>query len=260
MSRVYLYGFVPEDAGLPRDGLLGVEDCLVELVDGPGFKAVASSLPAGRLEDDQLERRAADLEWMAQLGLRHEQVVAWFVDHAWILPSRLLTLFSGQETLREAVDRDAARIKEALERLREVRQWDLKVHYQPERLESNLGEVSESIAELDRQIQEAKPGKQFLLRRKRQDLARVECRAAARRLAEDLLDELSTSARATRRITLPTDDAPVVLNAALLVPRSDEAELMETAESRQARLEDLGLSVELSGPWAPYRFLENSDE
>jgi hypothetical protein len=62
---------------------------------GRGFGAVIGR-PETVSSADALERNCADVEWMAEQGLLHEQVVAWFVDHAAILPSRLLTLFSGQ--------------------------------------------------------------------------------------------------------------------------------------------------------------------
>lgn len=260
MSVIYLYGFAPADVSLPSDGLLGVADAEVELLPADGFTAVVARLTTEEYGPAALERHSGQVEWMAEQGLGHEQVIAWFVDHASILPSRLLTLFSSVATLTDRMQRDADRIREGLERFRALREWDLKVAYDPHRLEQHLGEVSTEIARLDREIDQAAPGKAYLLRRKRADLARVEARAAARRLARDLLDALGAHAAEVARPAPVPDDAPVVLNAALLLRRDHEADALEHARRESDRLADLGVLVQYTGPWAPYRFLEARDE
>jgi hypothetical protein len=259
MSVVYLYGFAPADVALPEAGLLGVGDAEVELIPGDGFVAVAAALPSEDFGADALDRTSGDMEWMAEQGLRHEQVIAWFVDHAAIVPSPLLTLFSSAAALTARLDRDADRIRAGLDRFASLREWDLKVGYDPARLQEHLGEVSTEIARMDREIDEAGPGKAFLLKRKRADLARVEGRAAARDLARQLLDGLRPFAAEVARPTPVSDDAPVVLNAALLIPRDAEAEALAHARRESERLVALGVLVQYTGPWAPYRFLETPD-
>jgi hypothetical protein len=256
---IYLYGFVPSDAALPEGGLLGVGDAEVELIPGNGFTAVAARLPAADYGPGALEGNSGDMEWMAEQGLRHEQVIAWFVDHAAIVPSPLLTLFSSAAALNGRLEQDADRIRAGLDRFGALREWDLKVGYDPDRLQEHLGEVSAEIARLDREVEQAGPGKAFLLKRKRADLARVEGRAAARNLARELLDGLSQFAAEVARPAPVSDDAPVVLNAALLIAREMEAEALAHARRESDRLGALGLLVQYTGPWAPYRFLEAQD-
>lgn len=256
MSVIYLYGFVPESARLPDGGLLGVGDAVVQRVDGPGVAAVVSAVDPGEFEGEALERNCADVEWMASQGLNHEQVIGWFVDHATILPARFLTLFSSHDAVRAAMDREGDRIRSELLRFANLREWDLRVGHDPERLLAHLGEVSEEVGRLDREIEEASPGKRFLLEKRRKDMARTEGRHAARRLAGELLEFLRPHARDVVTLRPPTDTEPATLNAALLVDRDTEEALLAAVEGERARLEPLGLRVQLSGPWAPYRFLE----
>lgn len=259
MSVIYLYGFVPEHTELPETGLLGVDDSEVERVDGPGVAAIVSRVDPDAFQGEALERNCADVEWMARHGLSHEQVVAWFVDHATILPSRFLTLFSGRESLRVAMERQADRIQAELDRFADLREWDLRVGYDAERLLTHLGEVSEEVGALDREIEAASPGKRFLLEKRRKDMARTEGRGAARRLGQALLSELRPHARDVVTLTPPTDAEPTTLNAAFLVDRSAESALREHVAREKERLEPLGLDIRLTGPWAPYRFLEDDD-
>lgn len=260
MSVVYLYGFVPATVELPADGLLGVGDAVVELLPVDDFAAAIGRLDPDVYGEEALESRTSDMTWMAEQGLRHEQVAAWFVDHASIVPSRLLTLFTSPEAVRQSVAGREEEIRSDLQRFAESREWDVKVAYDPDRLGAHLGEVSEEVGQLDREIAEASPGKRFLLERKRKDVARRESRSAARRLAAELLDELEASAEERLLLPQPEQDTPVVLNAALLLPRSEEDAIRSLAAERATRLQELGVTVEFSGPWAPYRFTGGADD
>lgn len=259
MSLIYLYGFVPEGTGLPERGLLGLGDSPVELIAGPGFGAAIGGVPEEEYGEAAVEVRGGDVEWMAEQGLRHEQVVAWFVDHASILPSRLLTLFRSEDALRTVMDREADRILSDLERFEGRREWNIKVFYEPAPLLEHLAELSEEIARLDEEIARAGPGKRFLLEKKRKDLAATESRAAARGLASKLLQGLRARAEDTATLATPSEGAPVVLNAALLVPSEREAELRDYVEAEERRLRTFGMTVEFTGPWAPYRFLGEAE-
>lgn len=256
MSVIYLYGFVPAGTELPERGLLGVGDALVEPVEGPGMTAVVSEVDPGEFQGEGLERNSGDVEWMARQGLNHEQVVAWFVDHATILPSRFLTLFSSRDAVREAMEGAGDRLRRELGRFADLREWDLRVGHDPHRLMAHLGEVSEEVGRLEREIEAASPGKRFLLEKKRKDIARTEGRDAARRLSQQLLDALRPHARDVVTLRPPSDAEPTTLNAALLVARDAEPALVEEADRERARLEPLGLNIQLTGPWAPYRFME----
>ena len=262
MSQVvYLYGFVPPDAPLPPDGLAGVGEQPVELVPLDGFAAAISRLPADSYAPDAIEPQLSDLNWVAERGVQHERVVAWFVDHAQILPVRLLTLYSNEDALRAEAAARAELLRAEMRRFAGLREWDLKVAYRAETLQQHLGEVSETVAELDREIADATPGKRFLLEKKRADLARVETARAARGLGEVLLHALGEHAVQIERVPIPREAAelPVVVNAALLVSSDAEAPLREAVRERAAALEAIGLQIAFSGPWAPYRFLASGD-
>ena len=259
---VYLYGFVPADTELPAAGLAGVADRIVELWPFDGFAAAVGLLPADEYSTEVIEPRLSDLQWVAQQGVEHERVVAWFVDHAQILPVRLLTLYSSREALAVDANARAAHLRAQLERFRGLREWDLKVSYRAETLLQNIGSVSAEIGELDREIAAASPGKRFLLERKRADQAKIEVSRAARSLAADLLERLQSFAEEVETVPSPRDTAelPVVQNAALLVRLQNEVPLREAVATEAGRVRPLGLEMTFSGPWAPYRFLTPADE
>jgi hypothetical protein len=261
MSDVlYLYGFVPADAPPPPPSLSGVAGMPVRLLELGEVCAVTALLPPDRFDPTTLEARLEDLGWVGEQGLAHERVVLWYVDEAQILPARLFSIYSGEAALRAAMATALPRIAAQLRALGDRREWNLKVAYDAAELARHGADVSAEVRALDDEISAAPPGRAYLLQRRRTDLLKREVSRAAKRLAAELLESLAGHADSTLALPLSgADDAgTVVLNAALLVSRDRESALRELAARECARLEALGMLPAFTGPWAPYRFVEES--
>jgi len=255
---VYLYGFVPSDTAAPPVNLRGVGGAPVTLLDMGAARAAVSHLSDPTFSAERVEERLADLAWVGEQGLAHERVVAWFVDHADILPARLFSMHSSEAALRDTVAGSVNGLAQRLRAFAGRREWDLKVAYDAAELEKHGPEISPELRALAHEIEAAPPGRRFLLERKRADLAKLELRRSARRLADELLAALATHALQTRVLPLSQEVATstVVLTAALLVARAADAALQRDAAERIDRLRTLGVLVTFSGPWAPYRFVD----
>ncbi len=253
---VYLYGYAPAGTGV--GGVpAGIDAHPVEPVAAGGVLALISRLPAHAYAAGVLERRLEDLDWVAQRGLAHERVVAWFVDHAEIVPAPLFTLFSSVDALRADAERRSDEIRALLARFAGLREWDVKLAYRADTLAASAAVVSDAVRALDGEIAAAAPGRRFLLERKRAGLLKSEVAQAAHRIANEVFDELRAGARDAVRLDLPQTATalPVVLSAALLAPRDEQARVLERLRARADALRPLGMELEFSGPWAPYRFL-----
>lgn len=254
---LYVYGFVPAGTAQPAD-LEGIGGSCVELLDlHPEFRGVCSLVPESKYAPERVEAKLEDLRWVAEQGVAHERVVAWFVDHAEIVPVPLFTFYSGPGAFREEAMERAAEIRARLARFVGRREWDLKVAFDAGTALGHAGELSEAVHALDEQIAEAAPGRQYLLQRKRNELARAEVSASTRRIAYDLLDGIRPLVEEVVQLPLPRADLdlPVVMNAALLVRKENEAALASALAARAASLQPLGVRADFSGPWAPYRFI-----
>jgi len=257
---VYLYGWVPA-GGIAADELRvrGIADRAVELMPcGPAL-AVVSRVPAEDYSPDRIEARLTDLHWLGDHGLAHERVVAALVDRTTVLPMRLFTLFSSRAAVAEECAQRADWVRETLERLDGLRQWDLKVSYESETMLATIGESSAEVAAIDAELAGAAPGRAYLLQKRRDDVARTEVRKAVAALGDEVLAALEPVASETRRIAPPSNaepgELPVILAAALLVARDREPELRERLAAESERLAPRGVSIACSGPWAAYRFV-----
>jgi len=254
---VYLYGFVPADASEPDDLVSGIDGRDVTVLDLGPFGAAVTRLDSQRFGEGAIEAQLKDLGWVARHGARHETVVTWFSDVSNIVPSRLFTVFSSEEALRSEATLQQSAIVDRLRRCERVREWDLKVSYELDVFRHHLAELSPETAAMEEKMEAAAPGRRYLLERKHEDLVAREARLAATTIARDLLDELGKLADEVAELELPAlrEDSTVVLKAALLVPRAATSELKRTGAERTGALEQKGLRGELTGPWAPYRFV-----
>lgn len=259
---VYLYGFVPPGAHLPEDGLAGVGDAPVRLLPMDGFAAAYATLPAAEYGAARVEARTDDLAWVAAQGLAHERVVAWFVDHAEIVPASLFTLYSSTAALAEATAAQAGAVCERLERFAGCREWDLKVAYDADEVRRHAAALDPDVRRVEEEIAQAGPGRRFLLEKRRGELLRDAAGTVARREAAALLDAVRPVAKEVKVLPLPEGRAtlPVALHAAALVAAGAEADFMSAVEGVRARVSGHGIRVDASGPWAPYRFVGEAED
>lgn len=258
---VYLYGFVPPDATAPSQ-LAGIDDTAVNLTAAGNLNAAVSSVPASKYAPDQIESRLQNLEWVAEQGVAHERVVAWFVDNSEILPAPLFTMYSSMSALQTALAQREEEVAAEMQRLRGLREWDLKISFDQEALKQNAAKVSETVAAIDREIATAPAGKGYLLQKKRADVLKTEVRQAAHRKAVSVLNALHPHVIETRSLPLPrnADVLPVVLHAALLVKSDRQRDVVSRLEQHAGDLRTLGMDLTFSGPWAPYRFMGGNEQ
>jgi hypothetical protein len=253
---VYLYGFVPGDAPAPQD-ISGVAGRAVKLIAMNDLNAAVSYVPATDYAPDRVEARLQDLQWVAEQGVAHERVVAWFVDNTQILPAPLFTMYSSDDALRDATAQRGAELNQEMKRLRGLREWDLKISFDEAVLQQHGAEISDKVAQLDQEIAAAPAGKGYLLQKKRADLLKNEVRQAAHRRALEVMNSAQRLTAQSRTLPLPRtgDNLPVVLHAAVLVRTEKESQLVKHLEGEAQKLRAIGMELNFSGPWAPYRFM-----
>ena len=256
---VYLYGWIPRDAGAEIDAVRGIADSPVELLPCGDALAAISRVPADVYSTDHIEARLGDLQWLGEHGLAHERVVAALVDRTTVVPMRLFTLYSSDDALREECTQRGSWIRDTLARLDGLREWDLKVSYESERMLATIGESSTEVADIDRELAAASPGRKYLLQKRRDDVARAAVRSAVGVLGDEVLRALEPVTAGVKRVAPPSSadptELPVILAAALLVARDREDALREKLVSESDRLAARGVSISCAGPWAAYRFV-----
>jgi hypothetical protein len=214
---------------------------------------VVGDVPSATYAAETLEPRLADLDWVAAAGAAHHAVVdALAAAGSVVVPFRLFTLFSSEDTATTTMRANRAAMGRAFDRVRGRQEWVLRIG-RPETARANPNDSASPTTSTS--------GTSFL-----QAKADAKREAAARkqRIKEDAaaafeaLEQLADAAR-----TRPIDpQGNLLLDAAFLAPAARVEAMRETLTRHAARLLRDGCPVSLTGPWPPYSFasLDAADE
>jgi len=204
--------------------------------------------------------RLADLAWVGERGLAHERVLDWFTEQAPVIPLSLFSLHHDEARVRDRLEREADRFERALAQLRGRRQWGIKLWRHDDRLTEHLGELSPAVASLAREIEQAPPGRRFLLTKKRETLQAEELRRVSGRVSHEVYAQLRAQAERSATVplpgTLPSGGRILLLDAAFLVPDSGFEAFQRRLGELAGTFQPIGFEFEFNGPWPPYQFAD----
>jgi hypothetical protein len=258
----YVYCIVPAAEIPTLEGLAGVDSSFdVGCVTEGELSAVVSQVRLEEFSAEALKRSLEDLVWLERTGLAHNAVLARALTGDAVVPLRLCTIFADEEGVRDALRRESDPFLAALRHVRGHAEWSVKVLADPRAVEAAAPERDSVGVGSGPQT----AGHAFFARKKLERVAQDNVRAEIEQAAEETHARLQD--RATAATRLPPQDRRVsgrpgqmVLNGAYLVERSRAAEFAELAKELDASHRDLGLAVELSGPFAPYNFVMAGSE
>lgn len=258
-TLIYLYGIVPGDSPDPPADLKGLEDAPVRLVRTSGVAAIVSEVPSEEYADDELNARLEDLAWVGERGVAHERVLDVFAAGGAVLPLSLFSLHRDEGRLRDRIAESADRYRAALERLAGRREWGIKVWRRQDASE-HVERLSPALAALSKEMEDAAPGRRYLLERKRENLRGEEIRVASKRLAHRIYGLLSEAAEHSVSSPLPAAQPEgarvLLLSAAFLVSDGSFQDFHRRVGEAAHEAGAAGFDVEFTGPWPPYHFAD----
>jgi Gas vesicle synthesis protein GvpL/GvpF len=241
-------------------GLLGVDGAPVRLIGHRNVVAVVSTAEPEGLDEVSLSARLERLDELEMIARSHDAVVASVCAHTVALPFRLATIHRSESSVVEMLRREYDELVARLDRLSGHVELGVKVYAgsaspaSPPRGIAD-GRIGSSPTETS--------GRGYLQRRKEEQRSRdtawqLSTAAAAR--ADTELRKLAAASRHHRphHGQLGPDRGDNVLNAAYLV----ELGLVDrfTIKVRDLDRELLGARVDVTGPWAPYSFVDDDDQ
>ncbi len=217
----------------------------VRALPAGGLTAVVQRMPERDVTEDAWRRRMGEAGEVERCALAHHEVVSAVAWPGPVAPLALATLYGGDERAAEAVERASDRFRSVLDRVSGHAEWGVKVYAAADRTPRAPADRSAPVRD----------GRAYLERRRAQYRDRDRRWEEAVQVADGVERELCDVAAAVRRLRVhgPAADGsgPQLLNAACLVARGREPELMTTVERARQRL---GSRIEVTGPWVPYSF------
>ncbi|WP_308252340.1 GvpL/GvpF family gas vesicle protein [Pseudonocardia sp. KRD291] len=258
-SVSYVYAVGREVPVGSLDDLTGVAGREVAAVAGSGLQALVSTVPLEDFSGEKLEERLQDLTWLAETARAHHHVVDTVGRAAALVPLALATVFYDEARVRAVLEERGAEFTRALDDLDGRAEFGVKV-YLPTGAAPGAGEKGTAEKGTGEKGAGRTTGTEYLRRRRAAVGAAERAMRSARESADALHDVASEAAVRSRRhrvhdtaLTGRTDQ--MVLNGAYLVDRARSGE-WRAAVDRAAPGE---VTVEITGPWIPYSFVNGED-
>ncbi|MEQ4715215.1 GvpL/GvpF family gas vesicle protein [Nonomuraea sp. B19D2] len=234
----------------------------VRTIAGAGLVAYVSTVPLAEFGEEPLRRSLEDLDWLAVTARAHHHVVEAVAAATPTAPVRLVTVYAGDDQVRDLLERRRDDFLEVLSRVTGRREWGVKVYVSPgasppETRNGDEGAASPAVAEDDEAVAGSvrKPGTAYLQRRRASLRDREQTRRQLVGRADHIHTTLSALAVASCRHRaqdpqLSGRKEVMLLNGAYLVDEGRDEEFAATARG----LGGEGVEVRVTGPWAPYSF------
>jgi gas vesicle protein GvpL/GvpF len=240
----YVYGVVAADDDDARRALAHTGRGVV-LVESDSVAALVSAVPLDEFDETALAENLNDRAWLERNARAHEDVLQAVAATTDVVPLRFGTICRGRDDVRALLEARRSALEADLARIRGSIELGVKVWVDRERA------VAPSIS--------AATGRGYLeQRRDAQTRARdfdARCREVVRSLYERLLEhavEGVANRPQPRELTGRREE--MLLNAAFLVRAGDGA-IPAVAARANDELAELGIGVELTGPWPPHNFV-----
>jgi hypothetical protein len=245
-TAFWIYCVVGSDAVPELDAACcGVDGETLEIISAGSLAAVVGRVAMGDFADEPLRAHLENLDWVDRVARTHDAVQQAVMAKATIVPLRLCTILLTRERVVALLQDSAAQLTSILGELRGCSEWGLKL-FSPA--------VPSTAAE-----PAAATGGAYLQQRRAVKAAREEAQRSAAdraRQAHDALTALAvrTMVNAPQAREAHGRDADMLLNGAYLIADERRAELDALVTTLAASYDELGYSLELTGPWPPYNF------
>ncbi len=246
----YLYAIVkaarrPPAAGAPP-GLPGASVPTLHPVT-PSVWLVTTQVPLDRYGPGPLESSLADLDWVGQVALAHEQVVEHFARRrgTTLIPMKLFTMFSTPERALAEIAPRRRIIDRVMKHIAGAEEWGIRVVR------------SEGAAPAAVPAVRPATGAAFLAARKQaRDTKRTAQQETATAVAAAFVALAEIARDSVRREDpVPAAATPPLLDAAFLVAVRDRRKFDAAARRHALACARVSAQLTLTGPWPPYNFV-----
>src|SRR3954465_4310752 len=184
--------------------------------------------------------------------LAHEFVNETVMKEFTVIPMSFGTVFRSEDDVTELLRSTYQAFSDVLDKMQDKIEFGLKVLWDREKVVANLERENDEIRRLKDEISRHTASSTYFARMQLGRLIEGALEEMGTRYVSDIHDALKPVAVASRS-NKPIGDR-MILNAAFLVDRAQEAFFDERVKEISRKYEDM-LTFKYSGPWPPYNFV-----
>jgi hypothetical protein len=184
--------------------------------------------------------------------LAHEFVNETVMREHTVIPMSFGTVFRSEDDVSELLRSTHQAFSDVLDKMRDKIEFGLKILWEREKVIATIERDNDEIRRLKDEISRHTASSTYFARMQLGRLIEGALDEMSTRYVADIHDSLKPVAVASRS-NKPIGDL-MILNAAFLVDRAQEAAFDERVKEVSRKYEDL-LRFKYSGPWPPYNFV-----
>lgn len=164
-SLFYVFGicFSRESPKLPEG---------ITMISCKEISAIVKIVPASEFGSEVINNNIKDTTWVTHQVTYHHYVLTSLCDQATVLPFKFGAIYKSASNIATMLDSRNKEFLSLLQKVEGMAEWTLKVYIDKQALTENLSDKNSDLRNLDEQIQMATKGKQFILRKKKEKLAK----------------------------------------------------------------------------------------
>ena len=219
-------------------------------------------------EDDysevNIKKRLSDESWLDSNVREHLRVIGLIMQVDTVIPFNFGTIYKSEESLKHFIHTHVNDFKKSLLYLENKEEWSVKAFCNKQKILENIVVLSSNVADIEAQIKESSPGKAYILKKKKSDILGKEISNIYNTISKHLftcLNELPVDYRLNpvSLEKLSEDDDDMIINATFLLRKENIDTFITRTDSLMIEHENIGLSLEVKGPWPPYSFINLSN-
>lgn len=225
-----------------------------------GLYAVIKYVSEDDYSEVNIKKRLSDEPWLDANVREHLRVIGLIMLENSVIPFNFGTIYKSEEGLKQFFGTYANDFKKTLLYLENKEEWSVKAFCNKKKIIENIVVLSRNIADIEAQINASSPGKAYILGKKKKDILEKEISSIYNTLSKhvftrlnELPDEYRLYAISTEKLSEEDDD--MVINATFLLRKENIDNFIALADSLIVEHEQIGLSLEVTGPWPPYSFI-----
>lgn len=266
MRGLYLYCLREQTPTAERVEVLGVDGKnTVRLVPFREMEAVVSEVSMDEFASEEVQRKAReDINWIKEKALAHQHVVAaacqWDAGAVPVIPMSFGIVYRSEEGLQQMLEERYPSMRNLLSELRGKQEWSVKVYLQDKGfLDRTVSDANPVVKQKQQEMADMPEGMAFFMEEELKEVVASERKNEIARICQrvyETLAALAVSGVKTKVLeqALTGRVEPMVFNAAFLIETARTPSFRDATDMLRKELQTKGLSLEWSGPLAPYNF------
>jgi hypothetical protein len=229
-------------------------------LDFDNIRVLVKNVAANDFSEENLKRNFADLDWVEKHTREHVGTISNVLKSHTVVPFKFGTIFKTTQSLRNFIDEYRSQLIENLNELEGKEEWGVKLFCDYQALPEYIKQTCNEVIEMEQEINESKPGKAFLLKRKADELIKNECHKALQEYGQLFFRQIESLSSRTRinpllpkEVTGRSDE--MILNISCLIQKNNIELMFNKTELLRQEFIKVGLTPDVTGPWPPFSFI-----